>query len=73
MKESHIIQVKINPFINTDRKYRNHLGKIFWVYNFIDNHGDYCLAYDNGEPFVCISAKDCQVLINPSKEDYLKK
>ena len=53
---------------NESKKYAAYIGKQFTVNGGIDNHGDYCIAVDKGQPFMFIAAKDCMVvrdLTNP--------
>jgi len=61
MKEMYI---RINPTIPDGKRYSNYRGKKFWVTEAIDNLGDRCITQDEGQPFMFISAKDCEI-INP--------
>lgn len=56
------ITITLNTLIhNAHRKYANYIGQSFWAFGSIDNHGDYCLAEDKGQPFIFVDARDCVV------------
>jgi len=48
---------------NSYGKYTSYVGHNFYVYNYLDNYGNYILQEDAGQPFMFVHSSHAKVII----------